>query len=605
MTASESPWLRPLRDKVVRAGITHIVVAWLFLQVADVVLPYLGIVEEPVRWALVVSVATFPVTLFIAWLLEANWSSRAKTTVHVISLVAISVLAGWWVSVNLPEGARERTSLVILPLDHPPDSADAGLASALAQEVGSLLMKSRAVDVISHESANSESLQGLGTVGVADRLRVGAVLSGAVATRGDTMRVELRLLDAAGTALWESVMEDRIANLFAVQERIASEIEARLGTGNDTTPISEVAAQRCWMPTDAETLKDYYTARYYVEIRSESDQSSRQIAEAIEIYERLLEKYPEFSDARSGLAWALYRQKQWFPDEGLPDEEMGPRMRALAQRAFDDCPTNGEALHILPNQYDHRNGWIGNYQQGVAFVELEPHKTENLSRLAGHFRLTGLTDRALDVSQRYVDLNPLSVNALKNLAAVEQYHGDLDRAIELYDQMIELGWEGPNFARMQRAADECAWDVDCMAERNLLWPALHENIDLLRVVTRLPSTEAEARESIEAAMAVYESNPADTVNTLNTMSCKLDHLAPLFFDLWEAFKRDGQSARMNWYWPNGWTDDCINVWSDPRFPAYAEEAGFVEYWQEVGWPDACQPQGESFACGRNIEDREG
>ena len=55
MTASESPWLRPLRDKVVRAGITHIVVAWLFLQVADVVLPYLGIVEEPVRWALVVS----------------------------------------------------------------------------------------------------------------------------------------------------------------------------------------------------------------------------------------------------------------------------------------------------------------------------------------------------------------------------------------------------------------------------------------------------------------------------------------------------------------------------------------------------------------------
>ena len=62
---------------------------------------------------------------------------------------------------------------------------------------------------------------------------------------------------------------------------------------------------------------------------------------------------------------------------------------------------------------------------------------------------------------------------------------------------------------------------------------------------------------------------------------------------------------MNWWWPNGWQDDCIHVWSDPRFPAYVEEAGFVEYWHEVGWPKACRPQGESFACGRNIEGRSG
>jgi TolB-like protein len=586
--------------RVVRAAIAHILIAWLFLQIADVVLPYLGIVDEPVRWALVISVGTFPLTLFIAWLTE---DTRAGPELLVIVLAA--AVAGWWVSATLPEEIRERTSLVIMPFAYGDDTANEGLSRALSQEIGSLLMKSRSIDVIGEESARSRALQGLGTVGVANRLNVSAVLTGTVGTRGDAMNIELRLLNAAGEALWEAVIEDSIANMFTVQERIASEIESRLGAGDDTVPVAQVAAERCWMPTDAAALRDYYTARYYLEIRSEADESRGQIAAAIELYDNLLEQYPAFSDARSGLAWALFRQKQWFPDAGLPDDQVGQRMRELAQRAFDDCPTNGEALHILPNQYDHANNWIGMYQQGVAFVELEPHKSENLAQLAGHFRLTGLVDRALQKARRHVELNPLSVDALKNLAGIEQYHGDLEVAAGLYDRMAELGWQGPNFARMQQAADACAWDVDCMAERNLLWPALSENIDLLRVATREPATETEQRESIDAAMAVYEKNPADTVNTLNTLACQKPHLTPLFFDVWEAFKRDVQTVRMNWWWPNAWLEACINVWSDPRFPAYAEEAGFAEYWREVAWPTFCQPEGESFACGRNITGSQG
>ena len=79
MTDSESSLTDKIGGNVVRAGIAHIVVAWLFLQIADVVLPYLGIVDQPVRWALIVSVATFPVTLFIAWLTDAGWRSCSSS----------------------------------------------------------------------------------------------------------------------------------------------------------------------------------------------------------------------------------------------------------------------------------------------------------------------------------------------------------------------------------------------------------------------------------------------------------------------------------------------------------------------------------------------
>ena len=80
-----------------------------------------------------------------------------------------------------------------------------------------------------------------------------------------------------------------------------------------------------------------------------------------------------------------------------------------------------------------------------------------------------------------------------------------------------------------------------------------------------------------------------------------EHLIPLFFYTWESHHKTGAY----WYWPNVWQNnlqgDCSRIWSDDRFSVLVEEAGLVEYWREVGWPQACQPQGEGFACGHNIE----
>jgi hypothetical protein len=45
---------------------------------------------------------------------------------------------------------------------------------------------------------------------------------------------------------------------------------------------------------------------------------------------------------------------------------------------------------------------------------------------------------------------------------------------------------------------------------------------------------------------------------------------------------------------------CGNVWESEAFPALVEEVGLVEYWRAKGWPDACQPVGESFECSDSI-----
>ena len=491
------------RRHVVRAAIAHIVVAWLFIQFADVVLPYIGIIDEPVRWAFVISVATFPITLIIAWFFEHPWHkyTGSRLVIDVIVIVAVGAFAATWAVRNIPDVLRIKTSIAVLPFAHSGDSLEQSVSRAIAYEVNSLLMKSKSIDVIGFESVTSPVLAGLGTMAVAERLRVQHVLSGEVSVLDNLMRIDLRLLDGAGAALWEAVIEDSIDNLFSVQERIAVAIESRLGAGDNTVPVATVAANRCWMPNDPAALEMYYTARYYIELRTDTEVSRTQIQDAIRLYRELVNEYPKFADAQSGLAWAILHQSVYDPENAIPDDERSSVVRQLGEKALGLCPTLGEAMHLLPNQYDHENDWIGAHQQLTAFLEMQPDRTEYYQRLARHYAETGLLVRAGEIVKKNYALNPLSVKAIKNLAAHYQYVDRVDEAIQMYDLSIELGNTGPNHARETAALFACdKGDVDCMFEN--FPPMFGAFKDGFRVVYREPANNAEAQESIDAAMAL-------------------------------------------------------------------------------------------------------
>jgi len=604
MTAKDSFVDELRRRHVVRAAIAHVIVAWLFVQIADVVLPYVGIVGQPVRWALVISVATFPVTVVLAWFFEHPWRRHAtgRIVLDLFLIAAIAAGAGLWVTKNLPEEIRNRTSIAVLPFAHSGAPGEQGLSRALSYEIGSLLTKSKSIDVIGFQSSNSVELEGLGTAAVAGVLKVGNVLTGSVAASDQRMHIDLRLVDALGKVLWRTVIEDSFDNLFSVQARIAAEIENRLGAGDDMVSVESIAAERCWKPADPDALGKYYTARYYIELRTETEIARQQMRDAIRLYRELIDEYPAFAEARSGLAWALHLQRTYDRAHALPDEERGAVMRELAEQALADCPALGEAKHILPNEYDHPNPWIGTYRQLTAFIEMQPEMLENHQRLVRHYRETGLIDRAMEVARYNYAMNPLSVKAIRQLANLVQVYGDIDEAVALYDRAAELGSTGPNFARMSEAVDECQHDVDCIIDGPMqhLYPIREQ----LRTMYRVPTNEAEALASIEAGMEAFRMTDGEVVNWLTGSICKLEHLAPLFFELWDAtnamHEKTRDFMRPYWYMPNVWNRGCEHVWSHPRFPEFAEQAELVEYWREVEFPAVCVAQNESFFCGKNF-----
>jgi TolB-like protein len=579
------------RRHVIRAAVAHIIVFWLLIQVADVVLPYIGIVDEPVRWALIAGVALFPITLIVAWFFEHPWQkhTRSRLAADVIIILVVVVTAGSWVLRNIPQVVHTRTSIVILPFEHSGDPLEQSLSRALAYEVNSLLMKSRSIDVIGFESAVSTVLEGLDPPGVAARLQVQHVLSGNISAANNVMRIDLRLLDSAGRALWEHVIEESLDQLFDVQESIALAVESRLGAGEEAVPVQVVAAERCPMPSDPLALEKYYTARYYIELRTESETSRQQIRDAIALYEELIDAYPDFAEAYAGLAWAYAHQPSYDPRHARSDwREVGVE---LAQKGLEYCPTLTEAIHHTANEYDHPNPWIGAYQQLTAFIELEPQRAENYQRLSRHFRETGLVDRALEVAEHNFAMNPLSPKAAKILSAVYQYAERYDEAIELADLAADLGNTGPNFARDNRAMAACGDDLDCILDR--LPPMMQGFQEAFRQIYSEPTSPEDAREAIDLALELNAQTSGNLVNWFNASLCRYEHLTPLFFEIWEQNEELGGY----WFWPNVWLPRCGNVWSDPRFPEFVERFGLVEYWHKAGWPAMCRPEGDGVVCG--------
>jgi TolB-like protein len=586
MNESRSLWKQLRERHVIRAAIAHLFVFWLLAQVADVVMPYVGIQGDPVRWTIIAGIALFPVTIIIAWFFEHPWhrftSRRIFADVAVILVIVLVVLS--WVWRQLPETMTSRTSIAILPFEiDQQDAMGHTVSRALAFEVISLLMKSRALDVTGYETVSSPLLVGLSTAEIASKLNVDHILTGAVRMNGNLMQISAVLENQQGEVLWREALSEDLAQLFKAEEELASGIAGQLGGEADVLSIETLAAQRCTLPTAPAALERYYTARHYLELRN--DANVDKLRQSIELFDGLIEEYPDFAEAMSGLAWALHTQ-EYYDDEvswGQNEE----RKMALAEKAYSICSQLGEAYVFLPNEYDHENHWINGDQQLLMAMELQPDKNEMADKYVRGLRETGRLKEAERVSRHTYEMNPLSVRSIKAYSFVLQYNDKFDQAEELQLLAAELGSKTPIFARMMRQMAQCREDLDCLIDN--LPPELQEYRDLLKVAYATPQDEQQAEQAVNAAIEILQAS--QWINWANASACWFDHLTPVFFAAWDMVEHE-----TDWYWPNVWGSQCGNVWAAPEFKTLIDEQGMLDYWREQGWADYCRPEGDSFIC---------
>ena len=241
-------WGEVKQRNVLRAGIAYIVVAWLLLQIVESLSRLFDIPQWLLVTSIIVLAVGLPVAVILAWKFEKGptgfiragsalakespfgpgqkkpFSSNSIIIGILVLVITLSFSQKYW----LPQGRpSDDISIAIIPFqNYSQDENQKNLGVGIASEVRTALSLSKKFQFISSlqatlQYANSkESPKAMG-----NNLGVTHILSGYYNIAGPTIQVTVELVDAKnGNIIWSLPYKAALANIFNIQEDIASKV---------------------------------------------------------------------------------------------------------------------------------------------------------------------------------------------------------------------------------------------------------------------------------------------------------------------------------------------------------------------------------------------
>lgn len=190
-------------------------------------------------------------------------------------------------------------AIAVLPFeDLSPEADQEYFCTGLAEELMVALARVPGVQVASRTSAVKVAAEGLSPQEIGRKLDVVHLLEGSVRKAGNRLRITVRLLDTAGGyQLWAERYDREMADLFAVQDEIATSVTEAL----HVTLTGTVEAPRGPLPPqDLESYNLYLQGRFFCNKRTEAD-----LERGIGFFRQALARDPSFGRAYAGLADSL------------------------------------------------------------------------------------------------------------------------------------------------------------------------------------------------------------------------------------------------------------------------------------------------------------
>jgi len=404
------------RRNVFKVGITYIVMAWLVIQVADVVL---NNIEAP-GWVfhvlLLFLVVGFAFALFFAWAFELTSEGlkrehevdRSQSITHetgrkidraIIGLLVVGVLflvadnyvfdqsgepgsAGDASRPQSAEPAQGYDSIGVLPFANMSNDPDQDYFSdGIAEELLNALSKLKDLQVAARTS--SFAFKGLNQdiTEIGEKLKVDTVLEGSVRRSGTQLRITAQLIDVAnGYHLWSETYDRELTDVFAVQDEITTAIVTALRVHFDSEETPAIPKSEA---TSMGAYDAYLKGRH--QLRALSSASLR---EALTSFRASTDADPNFAPAWAARALTVIMLRETDFREGIPLEEAQLLARNSIDRALAIDPMLAEAYvaegNMLADDYRHEEA-LQSLEKAVA---INPNLAEAWtwrSRILGRF----------------------------------------------------------------------------------------------------------------------------------------------------------------------------------------------------------------------------
>jgi TolB-like protein len=456
------------RRKVFQVAAIYAVVAWLIIQIIDVVAEPLSLPGWLDTVVIVLLAVGFPIALILAWAFDItpdgvvrDQGTRVADASHSrlrieYALIGLLVVAMGWVLYRLEFTPSEEevatvaeipqrdflpNSVAVLPLENlSPNPDDAFFAAGLHDELLNQLAKIKDLNVIARTSVlRYADKENRSIPEIAAELKVKAVMEGTVRYGGNRVRITTQLIDGdSDTHLWSQTYESEFdaENIFAIESDMAVQIAAALEA--KLLPAERASIEK--LPTTStEALTLYLRAKASI-----TDLGPFMAPEEISNFHRYLDEAlvsdPEFALAH---AWKAYEHGfsvgRTFPLSN--DDAVAERIalvRDHAEKALKLDPDLGIAHGALawPHTYglrraDAQEAWERAY-------ELSPGDPDIVVDFGFFAGATGQTDRAAALARQALRIAPNSAQTAAVAGFVFIFAGDYEEAERIEKEAIRL-----------------------------------------------------------------------------------------------------------------------------------------------------------------------
>jgi TolB-like protein/Tfp pilus assembly protein PilF len=403
------------RRNVLRAAALYAASAWALSQGAAQLLPVFGASERVVRWIVVAAIVGFPFWLILAWFFELTPEGLKRESEHgpldapssrianrrldrwIIAVLAVAVVMlltdRFVVHRDERSAADARRSIAVLPFENmSSDKDNVYFVDGMRDLILTKLADIGELRVTSSTSTEQLASHPGDLKAVAQRLDVASILEGSVQKAGNSVLVNVQLIDAQSDRhLWAESYERTLDDIFGVEGDVAQKVADALKARLTAAEASALARQ----PTRNKDAYDAYLKAIYYLNDANRTQDPADLERAATLAEQAVRLDGDFSEAYSLLA--LIYEKQGNRDE---------KAEAASRRALALDGGNAEAHMDLAFALRRRGDLETSVIEAREAVRLRPTSAQAQAGLGIVYLYSGRFDEALAAMQRAVDLDP-------------------------------------------------------------------------------------------------------------------------------------------------------------------------------------------------------
>jgi serine/threonine protein kinase/tetratricopeptide (TPR) repeat protein len=342
---------------------------------------------------------------------------RAGAAAAIVGALALS-------GVFLLGRSRPISSVAVLPFVNTSGAADLEyLSDGIAEELINSLTQLQPLKVIARPTAFSYKGRPAVPREIGSELKVGAVVMGRLSRRGETISVQVDLVDTAeGAELWGGKFERRLSEVASLQQEINRQVTSVLRVKLTSDQKKRLARPQT---ENAEAFQLYLRGRQFL---SEMSTASEYL-KSLDYFKQAVQKDPNFAKGWAGLADA-YAYLSFQDLE--PAREVMPKAREAAQKALALDPDLAEAhtsLGIVKMYYD----WDlpGAETEFRRAMELNPGEDFSRHWYAHYLEKVQRFEEANAELRRVVELDPLSPMYTGDLALQYYFMRQPEKVVEI------------------------------------------------------------------------------------------------------------------------------------------------------------------------------